>query len=124
MLVGAVASSKLPNVLGKGVLLTMLTNNCPVAASWTTVSPNCVLITGAVSVNYIKKPTDPHWGYNTINSDPIYNSDSTVDFEISAEDEADLIIKICKYSGLSIRESDIVQVTSQQEQLEYQKENS
>jgi hypothetical protein len=88
------------------------------------VRPLSISTTGAVSVNYIKKPTDPHWGYNTINSDPIYNSDSTVDFEISEEDEADLIIKICKYSGLSIRESDIVQVTSQQEQLEYQKENS
>ena len=88
------------------------------------VRPLSISATGAVSVNYIKKPTDPHWGYNTINSDPIYNSDSTVDFEISEEDEADLIIKICKYSGLSIRESDIVQVTSQQEQLEYQKENS
>jgi hypothetical protein len=88
------------------------------------VWPTSISTTGDVIANYIRKPLDPHWGYNTINSDPVYNSDSTVDFEISEEDETDLIIKICKYSGLSIRESDIVQVTSQQEQLEYQKENS
>ena len=90
--------------------------------------PVRIHITGYDSVNvianYIRKPLDPHWGYNTINSDPVYNSDSSVDFEISEEDETDLVIKICKYSGLSIREADVVQVTSQQEQLEYQKQNS
>ena len=88
------------------------------------VRPDSINTTGDVIANYIRKPLDPHWGYNTINSDPVYNSDSSVDFEISEEDETDLVIKICKYSGLSIREADVVQLTSQQEQLEYQKQNS
>ena len=81
-------------------------------------------IQSAVQANYIRKPQDPHWGYNTISSDPVYNADSSVDFEISEEEETELVIKICKYAGLSIREADIVQVTSQQEQLEYTKQNS
>ena len=81
-------------------------------------------IVSGVKANYIRKPQDPHWGYVTISSDPVYNSDSSVDFEISQEDEAELVIKICKYAGLSIREADVVQVTSQQEQIEYNKENS
>jgi len=33
-------------------------------------------------------------------------------------------VKICKYAGLSIREADVVQVTAQQEQVEFTKENS
>ena len=77
-----------------------------------------------VQANYIRKPADPHWGYQTRSSDPVYNASSSVDFEISEEEETELVIKICKYAGLSIREADIVQVTSQQEQLEYTKENS
>ena len=77
-----------------------------------------------IIANYIRKPADPHWGYVTLNSDPVYNADSSVDFEISEEDESELIIKICKYAGLSIREADIIQVTSQHEQMEYTKENS
>jgi hypothetical protein len=81
-------------------------------------------IQSLVQANYIRKPLDPNWGYVTINSDPVYNSDSSTDFEISEEDETELVIKICKYAGLSIRESDIVQVTSQQEQVEYTKQNS
>ena len=77
-----------------------------------------------VRANYIRKPADPHWGYINLNSDPVYNSDSSTNFEISEEDETDLIIKICKYAGLSIREGDVVQVAAQQEQAQYTKENS
>lgn len=77
-----------------------------------------------VQANYIRKPADPHWGYINLNSDPVYNADSSTNFEISEEDETDLIIKICKYAGLSIREGDIVQVAAQQEQTQYTKENS
>ena len=77
-----------------------------------------------VICNYLRKPADPHWGYTTINSDPVYNSDSSTTFEISEEDETELVVKICKYAGLSIREADVVQVTAQQEQIEFTKENS
>lgn len=77
-----------------------------------------------VQANYIRKPLDPNWGYVTINSDPVYNADSSTNFEISEEDETELVIKICKYAGLSIREADVVQVAAQQEQIEYAKQNS
>ncbi len=77
-----------------------------------------------IQANYIRRPVDPHWGYNTINSDPVYNADSSTNFEISGEDETELVVKICKYAGLSIREADVVQVTAQQEQVEFTKENS
>ena len=81
-------------------------------------------IQALVQANYIRKPLDPNWGYVTINSDPVYNSDSSTNFEISEEDETELVIKICKYAGLSIREADVVQVAAQQEQIEYAKQNS
>lgn len=81
-------------------------------------------IQSSVQANYIRKPSDPHWGYTTVGGDPVYNSTNSTDFEISEEDETELVIKICKYAGLSIREADIVQVTAQQEQMTYAKENS
>ena len=74
--------------------------------------------------NYVRKPIDPVWGYNTINSDPVYNSDSSTNFEIPSSDEASLVIKICKLAGLSIRENDVVQATTAMEGIEYQKQNS
>ena len=87
------------------------------------VRPLSIAANNTVFANYIKKPADPHWGYININSDPVYNPDSSVDFEISEEDETDLIIKICKYAGLSIREADVVQMTTAAEKDEFTKEN-
>ena len=74
--------------------------------------------------NYVRKPIDPVWGYNTINSYPVYNSDSSTNFEIPSSDETSLVIKICKLAGLSIRENDVVQATTAMEGIEYQKQNS
>tara|TARA_R110002049_G_scaffold299418_1_gene489646 strand:+ start:79 stop:840 length:762 start_codon:yes stop_codon:yes gene_type:complete len=87
------------------------------------VRPLSIAATNAVFANYIRKPVDPHWGYVALNSDPVYNPDSSIDFEISEEDETDLIIKICKYAGLSIREADIVKITTESERDEYTKQN-
>ncbi len=59
-------------------------------------------------MNYIRKPLDPIWGYNTVGSDPVYNANLTTNFEISEEDEVDLVVRICKHAGLAIREADVV----------------
>lgn len=74
-------------------------------------------------MNYIRKPADPHWGYTAIQSDPVYNADSSVDFELSPTDEVDLVIKIAQYAGLNIREKDVVTAASQMETTDFQKEN-
>lgn len=74
-------------------------------------------------MNYIRKPIDPHWGYNTINGDPVYNSDSSTDFEIPPSDETELVYKICLMAGLNIREAEIVQAMQAMEQQDFTKEN-
>lgn len=86
------------------------------------VSPES--ITTTVSANYIRKPQDPHWGHTMLDGDPVYNEDSSTDFEIPASDETELVIKICKLAGLSIREADVVQLAMNEEQSNFVKENS
>lgn len=96
------------------------------------VRPLSIYYTGAtpqgteppLKCNYVRKPIDPVWGYVTLNSDPVYNPDSSTNFEIPSSDEALLVIKICKLAGLSIRENDVVQATTAMEGMEYQKQNS
>ena len=84
---------------------------------------NPTSIADAVKCNYIRRPVDPHWGYVTISGDPVYNADSSTDFELPLAYEPELVIRICKYAGLSIREADIVQMTTAMENTEFQKEN-
>ena len=81
------------------------------------------LYNNSVTMNYIRKPADPHWGYNTISGDPVYNADSSVDFEIPMADETELVVKICKLSGLNIREKDVIEVANAMEQIDFQQEN-
>ena len=74
--------------------------------------------------NFIRKPADPVWGYYTVSGDPVYSADSTTDFEISSSDETELVIKICKLAGLSIRENDVIEVANAIENQEFQKQNT
>jgi hypothetical protein len=84
---------------------------------------NPTSIADAVVCNYVRPPVDPHWGYRTISGDPVYNADSSTDFEISKAHETELVVKICKYAGISIREADVVQAASTMETEDFQKEN-
>jgi len=74
-------------------------------------------------VEYVKKPVDPVWAF-TINSVGayIYNSAGSTNFEISDVDQTELITKILMYTGVIIRDPEIIQAAAQasaaQDQLE------
>lgn len=84
---------------------------------------NPTTIVDTVACNYVRPPVDPHWGYVTISGDPVYNADSSTDFELPKAYETELVIRICRYAGLSIREADVVQATTAMETEDFQKEN-
>lgn len=94
----------------------------PLSINYTDATPQGTEV--ALICNYIRKPADPIWGYTTVSGDPVYNIASSTNFEISASDEVDLIIKICKYSGLAIREVDVVTAMQNKEQVEQQTDNT
>lgn len=57
---------------------------------------------------YMRYPVDPLWDYeNLVSGEPMYNAASTVDFELSEEEESSLVDKILKKAGLSIREPEV-----------------
>jgi len=93
----------------------------PTSINYTASTPQSGEV--AVKMNYIRKPEDPHWGYKTIGGDPVYNADSSTDFEIPMSDETELVIKIARLAGLNIREKDVIAVTNALEQADIQQEN-
>ncbi len=74
-------------------------------------------------VEYVKKPVDPVWAF-TINSvgGYVYNSVGSTDFEISDVDQTELITKILMYTGVIIRDTELMQAaagaSAAQDQLE------
>lgn len=81
-----------------------------------------ITITSNVSCDYIRKPLDPKWTYNSIAGNPVFNISASdyQDFEIHPADESRLITKILGYTGLSVREADVIQYSEMQEQQDKQ----
>ena len=70
-----------------------------------------------IGFNYIKKPTDPVWGF-TVNSVGAYIYDSSpsasTNFSIDESAQTEVILNILKYAGVVIRDPQIVQAASQE----------
>jgi hypothetical protein len=73
-----------------------------------------------ISFNYIRKPANVVWAF-TVGSLGQYIYDSGVastDFEISESQQSEVILKILQYSGIVIRDPQIVQAATQELQQE------
>jgi len=81
--------------------------------------------TGSVKVSFLRKPVNPVWAYTIGNlGQYIYAPSSTgagtipttgsVDFEISSNNQTEVILEILKYAGVVIRDPQIVQAAAQE----------
>lgn len=71
-----------------------------------------------VIVEYLRYPKDPKWTYTSLsNGEALFNQGATdyQDFELPQAYETDLVIKICQYAGVSIREEEVVQAAKSDE---------
>tara|TARA_R100000995_G_scaffold24398_1_gene10516 strand:- start:2110 stop:2850 length:741 start_codon:yes stop_codon:yes gene_type:complete len=76
------------------------------------------VVGGEVRVSYIRKPKAPNWTYQMILNKPMWNDSETAgtqDFELHPSEEQNLIIKILKLSGVSIKDPVLAQVAVQEE---------
>jgi hypothetical protein len=87
--------------------------------------PRLISKYGAVLAQYIRYPRDPKWTWVTLSGgEPSFDQSNSLyqDFELSIDDGVELIVKILKYAGLSIRESDVVSTMANQEIMSNQEE--
>ena len=89
-----------------------------------------MLPTDAVStviIDYIKKPTDPVFGFTTNTSQfgtPVYSHDlaNSENFILHPSEEVDLILSILQYSGVIIKDQAVIQNAMQEKQIKESKE--
>ena len=81
-------------------------------------------ITSGITVSYLRKPMDVIWNFTI----PIgqnyyqYSPINSVDFELSKTEQANIILKILLYSGVVVRDPQIVNIAAQQVQQQTQRE--
>ena len=63
-----------------------------------------------VLITYIQKPLKPNWGYVVVNDKPLYNSNTSQDFELHPAEESELVYRILAFTGISIEKPGLTQV--------------
>ena len=77
-----------------------------------------------LTCTYVKKPSKPQWGYVVINDRAMYDGDSSVttNFELHLSEENELVYKILKLAGLSMKRDDLAKGGQGLESLQVQQE--
>ncbi len=80
-------------------------------------------ITSDITVSYLRKPLDVIWNFTIPSGQNYYqyNPNNSVDFELSKTEQTNIILKILLYSGVVIRDPQIINVAAQQVQQEVQR---
>jgi len=105
--------------------LTKPTTSFPVYYQTDTEFVTNPTLTGDLTVEYIKTPTDVIWNYiQASNGAYTYNSSGSQDFTLHSSDRVQLILGILKYAGLVIADPAVIQAASTEENKTTQLENS
>tara|TARA_Y100001937_G_scaffold112234_1_gene159653 strand:+ start:1233 stop:1937 length:705 start_codon:yes stop_codon:yes gene_type:complete len=97
---------------------------------FTRIAPTKIKITPSpvdstsCTVNYYKEPTTPSFGYVVVNEKALYNSNTSVDFELASSEEEQLVSRILLLSGTIIKQPDIAQTGAAFLQQKNQEQNS
>tara|TARA_R110002020_G_scaffold6444_4_gene27476 strand:+ start:458 stop:1210 length:753 start_codon:yes stop_codon:yes gene_type:complete len=70
-------------------------------------------ITTGVEATFLRKPKNVVWAYTLGSVDQyVYNSSASVDFELSSNNQTQIILEILKYAGVVVRDPQIVQAAA------------
>lgn len=89
-------------------------NNFEIKVYPTTINQN-----GIISCTYIRKPANPEWNFTfDANYTYAYNAVGSQNFELHPTEQTNIITRILLYSGIIIKDPQIVQAAAQQVQNE------
>ena len=112
------------DVIGGG-LLTAPTPMRPVANirnNTLYVAVDQITIINSGTILYFRKPIDVQWTYVVINKKALHDPTYKVDFELHQSEETELVYKILKLAGLSMKRDDIAKGGQGLESLQTQQE--
>tara|TARA_R100001082_G_scaffold65210_2_gene36716 strand:+ start:172 stop:837 length:666 start_codon:yes stop_codon:yes gene_type:complete len=75
-----------------------------------------------VTCTYLRRPTQPNWGYVVVNGKAMYDAGQVTHFELHEGEENELVYKILKFAGLSMKRDDIAKGGQGLETLQIQQE--
>lgn len=71
----------------------------------------------SVVFTYLRKPATPVWGYTLVNNRPVYDPSTSTDFDWPEELFNDIVMRMCSFAGINLRQADLIQYSEQQKAL-------
>ena len=75
-----------------------------------------------MNISYMARPRRVEWAYVVVNDKALYNDNISVDFELHASEETELVYKILKLAGVNLKNPEIVNAGQTLEQGQIQQE--
>ena len=90
------------------------------------IHPSTIQTPGDIEISYVTKPTDPVWGYTVGALGQYIHTPGapTVNFQLHGSEQTNIILNILMYSGVIIRDPQIVQNAAQMVQQDEVNEKS
>jgi hypothetical protein len=76
----------------------------------------------SVTCTYVQAPIVPRWGYFVIDDKALYDVSNTTDFDLHQSEESELVYKILKLAGVSMKKDDIMRAGQGMELSQIQQE--
>ena len=77
-----------------------------------------------VKATFLRKPKNVVWNFNSTTGNYVYDSSTSVDFELNSSEQTNVITRILLYAGIVVKDPTIIQVAAQQIQQEEQNAKS
>ena len=90
------------------------------ASNWAITSP----VQYIYNLDVIIKPDTPAWGYVVVSEKPLYNVNTSVDFDLHASEEEKLVTKILELAGIVMNKVGLAQVAAEMGQRATVEENN
>ncbi len=71
---------------------------------------------GLITFDYFRKPNNPVWGFTVVNSRPVYNPTTSINWELPPQTHNELVFMMCSYLSINLRESELMQYAELQKQ--------
>lgn len=81
-------------------------------------------INSGITATQIHKPNKVNWGYVVIDGKALYNATASVNFELHASEEKELVNKILVLSGIMLKDSGLYASATQEDQKSIQQEKA
>ena len=85
--------------------------------TWTETSSLPHFSVTTVEIDYIKKPSNPKWGYVVVNNKALYNASASNNFDLHASEESSLVNKILELAGIAINKPDLSEAALRNQQI-------